>query len=64
MTDKPIDAADWIARQPRDDQAAGEARGAALIEATMLRDIRVVVKRTPVELAVAMGPSRDRVPKP
>jgi hypothetical protein len=63
MTDRPIDAADWIARQPGDIQEAGEARAASLIEATTLRDIRTLVRRTQVEVAAAMETSQDRVSK-
>jgi transcriptional regulator with XRE-family HTH domain len=63
MTDRPIDAANWIARQPTDVREAGEARAASLIEAATLRDIRTLVRRTQVEVAAAMGTSRDRVSK-
>ena len=63
MTATPIDAADWIARQPPSVQDAGETRARALIAEVTLKDIRAAVKRTQVEVAAAMGASQDRVSK-
>ena len=63
MTDRTVDAADWIARQPKAVQEAGEARGQDLIRDATLREVRDAVKRTQVEVAAAMGTSQDRVSK-
>ena len=63
MTYRPIDAGDWIARQPKAVQDVGEARAQTLIREVTLRDIRAAVKRTQVEVAAAMGTSQDRVSK-
>ena len=63
MTDHTVDAADWIARQPKALQEAGEARGQDLIRDATLREVRDAVKRTQVEVAAAMGTSQDRVSK-
>lgn len=63
MTNRPIDAADWIARQPKAVQDAGNARGDALVYEVTLREVREAVKRTQVEVAAAMGTTQDRVSK-
>lgn len=63
MSYKPVDAGDWIARQPQSVQEAGEARARALIAEVTLKDVRAAVKRTQVEVAAAMGASQDRVSK-
>jgi len=63
MTYRTIDANDWIARQPKTVQEAGEARGEDLIREVTLREVREAVKRTQVEVAAAMGTSQDRVSK-
>ena len=63
MTDRTVDAADWIARQPKAMQEAGEARGQDLIRDATLREVRDAVKRTQIEVAAAMGTSQDRVSK-
>lgn len=63
MTDRTVDAADWIARQPKAMQDAGEARGQDLIRDATLREVRDAVKRTQIEVAAAMGTSQDRVSK-
>jgi len=57
------DASDWIARQPKTVQDAGEARGAELIREVSLREVREAVRRTQVEVAAPMGTSQDRVSK-
>jgi hypothetical protein len=63
MTDLTVDASDWIARQPKAVQDAGEARGQAMIREATLRDVREAVRRTQVEVAAAMGVSQDRISK-
>lgn len=63
MTYRAIEAEDWIASQPKSIQAAGEARGEALIRDVTLREVREAVKRTQVEVAAAMGTTQDRVSK-
>jgi flagellar motor switch protein FliM len=63
MTYRTIDANDWIARQSKSVQEAGEARGEELIREVTLREVREAVKRTQVEVAAAMGTSQDRVSK-
>src|SRR5258708_29625584 len=55
MTYRTIDANDWIARQAKTIQEAGEARGEELIREVTLREVRDAVKRTHVEVAAAMG---------
>lgn len=40
MTYRPIDANNWIARQPKTVQEAGEARGAELVREVTLRKVR------------------------
>ena len=63
MTDHTIDANDWIARQPKEVQEAGDTLGEALIREVTLREVREAVKRTQVEVAAAMGASQDRISK-
>ena len=63
MTYRTVEAGDWIARQPKTIQEAGEARGADLIREVTLREVREAVKPTQVEVATAMGTSQDRVSK-
>ena len=63
MTDRTIDAKDWIARQPKTVQEAGEARGEELVREVTLREVRQAVERTQVEVAAAMGTTQDRVSK-
>jgi transcriptional regulator with XRE-family HTH domain len=63
MTYRPVDAKDWIARQPEALQAAGEARAEDIIRKVTLRAVRAAVGRTQVEVAAAMGTSQDRVSK-
>ncbi|MFN9927454.1 MAG: helix-turn-helix domain-containing protein [Phenylobacterium sp.] len=63
MTYRAIDAAEWIARQPKSVQDAGEARGEERIRDHTLREVREAVRRTQVEVAAAMGTSQDRVSK-
>lgn len=58
MADRTVGANDWIARQPKTVQEAGEARGEELIREGTLGG---AVKRTQVEVAAAMGTSQDRV---
>jgi hypothetical protein len=50
MTYRTIDSKDWSARQPETVQAAGEARGQALIREVTLRQVREAVRRTQVEV--------------
>jgi HAMP domain-containing protein len=63
MTYRTVDAGDWIARQPKAVQEAGEARARELIREVTLREVREAVKRTQVEVAAAAGTSQDRVSK-
>jgi DNA-binding XRE family transcriptional regulator len=63
MTYRTIDAADWISRQPKAVQEAGEGRAADLIREVTLREVREAVKRTQVEVAAAAGTSQDRISK-
>ena len=63
MTYRTVDASDWIARQPKSVQEAGEVRAQDLIRDVTLREVREAVKRTQVEVAAAMGTSQDRVSK-
>ena len=63
MTYRTIDAKDWIERQPRTVQDAGEARGEQLIREVTLREVREAVKRTQVEVAAATCTSQDRISK-
>ena len=63
MTYRTINADDWIARQPKVVQEAGEARGRDLIREVTLRELRDAVKRTQVEVAASVGISQDRVSK-
>jgi Helix-turn-helix domain len=63
MTPRTIDGQDWISRQPKAIQEAGEARGRELIGEVTLREVREAVKRTQVEVAAAMGTTQDRVSK-
>jgi hypothetical protein len=63
MTYRPIDAAEWIVRQPKSVQDAGEARGEELIRDYTLREVRAAVRRTQVEVAAALGTSQDRISK-
>jgi DNA-binding transcriptional regulator YiaG len=63
MTYRTIDANDWIARQPKTVQEAGQVRGEELICEVTLREVREAVKRTQVEVAAATGTSQDRVSK-
>ena len=63
MTYRTVDAGDWIARQPKTVQEAGEARAQELIREVTLREVREAVKRTQVEVTDAMGTSQDRVSK-
>lgn len=63
MTYRPVDAADWIARQPASVREAGEARARELIREVTLRQVREAVKRTQAEVAATVGSSQDRVSK-
>jgi len=40
MIDRAVDVADWIARQPKSVQDAGEARGAELLREVTLREVQ------------------------
>ena len=46
MTYRPVDANDWIARQPTEVREAGEARGDELIAAFTLRQVREAVAKS------------------
>jgi DNA-binding transcriptional regulator YiaG len=63
MTYRTVDAKEWIARQPKTVQEAGEARAEDLIREVTLREVREAVKRTQIEVAAAMGTSQDRISK-
>ena len=63
MTYRPVDANDWIARQPEAVQAAGKTRADALIREVTLREVREAVKRTQVQVAADAGTTQDRISK-